>query len=112
MERNCQNSSRRTLLGATIASCVLWSTLASGNGGPFVVKYPAGDPAAKGVLARLAPDLKPAREKTLRVVKEDLSISFLPEAWAPRGKAQPPLAHVTAAYRIRNPGDKEAEDRF
>ena len=25
------------------------------NGGPFVVKYPNGDPAAKGVLARLDP---------------------------------------------------------
>ena len=32
------------------------------NGGPFVLKYPNGDPAAKGVLARLDPDLKPGRE--------------------------------------------------
>ncbi len=33
--------------------------LALANGGPFVVTYPGGDPAAKGVLARLDPSLKP-----------------------------------------------------
>ena len=41
---------------------------AFGNGGPFVVKYPSGDPAAKGVLARLDPSLKPAQETRLRVL--------------------------------------------
>ncbi len=49
---------------------------AAGNGGPFLVKYPGGDPAAKGVLARLDPTLKPAQETRLRVVQEDLTIMF------------------------------------
>lgn len=63
----------------------LWITeLARANGGPFVVKYPGGDPAAKGVLARLAPDLLPAQESRLAVIKEDLSISFEPDEVAIR----------------------------
>ena len=79
---------------------------ASGNGGPFVVKYPNGDPAAKGVLARLDPSLKPARESRLRVVNEDLTISFGRGPF-PRAKDQPlPLAAVVAAYTIENPTEE------
>jgi hypothetical protein len=80
---------------------------ALGNGGPFVLKYPGGDPAAKGVLARLDSSLKPARETRLQVVKEDLSIRFEPDRWpmreAKKGAGQTaPLVAVTAAYLITN----------
>jgi hypothetical protein len=78
-----------------------------GNGGPFVIKYPNGDPAAKGVLARLDPDLKPARETRLQVVKEDLQMRFEPDQFLrsmPEGQRQiTPLALVTANYWITNP---------
>ncbi|GMV96773.1 MAG: hypothetical protein AMXMBFR83_11330 [Phycisphaerae bacterium] len=95
------------------------------NGGPFLVKYPNGDPAAKGVLARLDPDLKPAREERLRVVKEDLRILFVRDgmrmgrAVDAEGKpaeanplARPPLAVVTAAYAIENPSDQQVSVDF
>ena len=71
-------------------------TVVNANGGPFVVRYPSGDPAAKGVLAGLHPDLKPARETRLRVVKEDLKIVF------PLRTIEP-ITHVTAEYTIQNP---------
>jgi len=47
------------------------------NGGPFVVKYPGGDPGARGSMARVGEDLMPGREERLRIVKEDLSITFI-----------------------------------
>ena len=76
-----------------------------GNGGPFVVKSPNGDPAAKGVLARLDPTLKPAQETRLRVLKEDLTIRFVPEqrGWHGDKCRLPPLVEVTAAYQHREP---------
>ena len=64
------------ILVSVLALFVLKLNLALGNGGPFMIKYPNGDPAAKGVLARLDPDLKPTRESRLRVVKEDLKVTF------------------------------------
>ena len=81
---------------------------ALGNGGPFVVKDPHGDPAAKGVLARLDPTLKPAQETRLRVVKEDLTVCFSPDPnpWLEEKARMPPVAEVTAAYQIENPTDK------
>jgi hypothetical protein len=86
---------------------------AFGNGGPFVVKYPSGDPAAKGVLARLDPTLKPAQETRLRVVKEDLTIRFVPEqVWEGDKRKLPPLTSVTAAYTIENPTDEEVTVDF
>jgi len=89
---------------------VLAGGLALANGGPFVVKYPAGDPAAKGILARLDPDLKPRHETRLRVVKEDLKVTFAPEARS--REAPPPLAGVSAAYTIENPTAAEIEVDF
>lgn len=87
-----------------------------GNGGPFVIKYPDGDPAAKGVLARLDENLTPKTEDRLRVIREDLSISIAGPEPAPAqssgkgaaAKASPslpptPLASVSAAYTIENP---------
>jgi len=86
------------------------------NGGPFVIKYPGGDPAAKGVLARLDPDLKPARETRLQVVKEDLTIDFAqgqPGFRAAKADAEtPPLVSVTAAYLITNPTPEAVEVDF
>ncbi len=77
------------------------------NGGPFVLKHPGGDPAAKGVLARLAPDLKPGRETRLQVVREDLEVRFEPApAIGTGGKNQRPagpVAFVAARYFITNP---------
>ncbi|MHC4260345.1 MAG: hypothetical protein ACYSTF_08050 [Planctomycetota bacterium] len=93
-----------------LALLILPTAMAFANGGPFVVKYPDGDPAAKGVLARLDPDLKPALETRLRVVKEDLKLTF--------GKQHPkenpglPLVHVTAEYTINNPTKNEIEVDF
>ena len=89
-------------LGAWIAD------LARANGGPFVLKYPKGDPAAKGVLARLDDNLKPRRETTLRVVKEDLTVTFAPALPG----VDTPLVHVAAAYTIENPTDREIEIDF
>ncbi|MHC4744367.1 MAG: hypothetical protein ACYS8Z_20835, partial [Planctomycetota bacterium] len=83
------------------------ANIAMGNGGPFVVKYPNGDPAAKGVLARLDPDLKPARETRLRVVKEDLKVTFGGGIRFKDGRETTPLAHVVAEYTIENPTDEE-----
>ena len=79
-----------------------------------MVKHPNGDPAAKGVLARLDPTLKPARETRLRVVKEDLTVCFAPEPqhWRSENRKLPPVAEVTAAYRIENPTDKEVTMDF
>ena len=96
---------------AVVAAVVLAGAVAHAllaNGGPFVVKYPGGDPAAKGILARLDPDLRPARETRLRVVKEDLKIIL--GADSPIGgpaAGGPPLATVSAAYTIENPTDEE-----
>jgi hypothetical protein len=82
---------------------------AMGNIGPFVVKYPGGDVAEEGVLARLDPSLKPARETRLRVVKEDLQIglsSFRFET------GMPPDVGVLADYTIENPSDQRIEVDF
>jgi len=101
---------RTSLLVVTLCGI---TTIAFANGGPFVVKYPGGDPAAKGVLARLDPDLKPAREERLQVVKEDLSVSFgKGSSFDGENTNQSPLATVTAEYRIRNPTKESAEVDF
>jgi len=95
--------------------CLLVQSLAHANGGPFVLKYPNGDPAAKGVLARLDPDLKPGRETRLRVIKEDLKVTFggeRPFGWADKSVDGPPLAHVSAEYTIENPTNEEVEVDF
>ncbi|MFB3892098.1 MAG: hypothetical protein ACE15C_08765 [Phycisphaerae bacterium] len=94
---------------AGLAVCVSVSGLVFANGGPFVIKYPSGDPAAKGVLARLEPDLKPGKEERLRVVKEDLKITF---DEARLGTDQTPLAKVSAGYTIENPTDQEIQVDF
>ena len=77
------------------------------NGGPFVVVYPNGDPAAKGILARLDPNLKPAREERLRVLKEDLTIRFGPDKRRGAADSVLPLANVEAVYTIENPTGEE-----
>jgi hypothetical protein len=88
------------VLFALSAGCAL------ANGGPFVVKYPEGDPAAKSVLARLGPDLRPRRETQLRVVEEDLAVAFQSGAFGDDPARVPPLAFVSADYRIENPTDE------
>lgn len=97
------------VLGLIAGLCGIDS--ASGNGGPFVVKYPKGDPAAKGVLARLDPTLKPKRETRLRVVKEDLTISFNRDKLR-KNVQMPPLTSVRAVYTIENPTDREVQVDF
>jgi hypothetical protein len=100
---------------ACTAAMLLTPASALANGGPFVIKYPGGDPAAKGVLARLDPDLKPARESRLQVVKEDLSLRFEPNRFAV-GAADlgrgTPLVAVSAAYLITNPASDTVELDF
>lgn len=102
----------------------LWSAGAVlANGGPFVVKYPEGDPAAKGVVAPLTDQLKPGREERLKVIKEDLDFIFTTDQLhasrqpegdgkAPKTPPLPPLVLVSAAYTIENPTDKEIEVTF
>ena len=80
------------------------------NGGPFVIKYPGGDPAAKGILARLDPTLKPARERTLEVLKEDLTITYSREYFRNVGKQ--PIISVEAKYTIQNPANREIKVDF
>lgn len=92
------------VLVAGCAACVL------ANGGPFVINYPGGDPAAKGVLARLDPNLKPRRETTLRVMEENLKIVFERQPFA--NETRPPIAHVVAEYTIENPTSKSVEVDF
>jgi len=98
-------------IGTAASVCLVGLVLA--NGGPFVVKYPDGDPAAKGVLARLGPDLAPTRETRLRVVKEDLSVTFDKDRFRrAEGHEMPPVAFVSAAYTIENPTDEEVQMDF
>jgi hypothetical protein len=85
------------------------AVVALANGGPFVIRYPEGDPSAKGVLARLDPDLKPRRETQLRVVKEDLKVAF---STAPFESGGPPLATVSAVYTIENPTAEDIDVDF
>jgi hypothetical protein len=98
------------MLMSILALLILPTAMAFANGGPFVVKYPDGDPAAKGVLARLDPDLKPALETRLRVVNEDLKLTFGKQH--PEENAGLPLVHVTADYTINNPTKDEIEVDF
>ena len=108
---------RRT---ARVAMALLGvASVAWGNGGPFVVKYPKGDPAAKGVLATLDPSLKPTRETRLRVLKEDLKIAFANDGGlavpAIKGAKSPerlPIVEVSAIYTIENPTGEAIEVDF
>ncbi|HOW73258.1 MAG TPA: hypothetical protein PKY77_21885 [Phycisphaerae bacterium] len=96
------------------------SSVVLANGGPFVVKYPEGDPAAKGVLAPLTNQLKPGREERLKVLKEDLELVFVSDRSHIHVRAGgqeapsplPPLVVVSAAYTIENPTDKDIEVAF
>jgi len=100
------------ILVSVFALCVLTGSFALANGGPFVLKYPNGDPAAKGVLARLDPGLKPARETRLRVIKEDLKVTFGKDGTSKSNATMPPLVRVSAEYTIENPTGKEVEVDF
>ena len=107
---------KRTQLALGLVACLVVGMMAAelvmANGGPFVIKYPNGDPAAKGVLARLGENLKPGRIKGLRVVEEDLTVVFHhnPMTWG--GKTDSPLASVSAAYTIENPTGRDVEIDF
>ncbi len=104
-------------LAVTLSGGFLASSDVLANGGPFLVKYPNGDPAARGVPARLDPSLKPTREERLRVVKEDLAIRFVvdpmyaervaaaPTTPVPTPKAPAPTPVVPAPA---SPGAKNA----
>jgi hypothetical protein len=98
------------ILVVTLVSYFLVVSSVFANGGPFVLKYPNGDPAAKAVFARLGPDLKPGMETRLRVIKEDLKITF--EKEQRNDITEPPLAKVSAEYTIENPTDREVEVDF
>ena len=108
--------SRIARTSVILVSIMVVSILAAGkvfaNGGPFVIKYPNGDPAAKGVLARLDPDLMPGRESRLKVVKEDLKVTFDKDRILRPESSGPPLVHVSAQYTIENPTDQEIEVDF
>ncbi len=108
----------RTRLAAacSLALCLLSIGFALANGGPFAIRYPDGDPAAKGILARIDPALKPRRETVLRVVKEDLTFLFQQgrEMYSDPGgrQAGPPRVRVSAKYTIENPTDKPIQVDF
>jgi hypothetical protein len=111
----CRTKKTGLILLSVLTLCLLVQSLAVGNGGPFVIKYPNGDPAAKGVLARLDPDLKPGRETRLRVIKENLNVTFGRERTFGKAKVStdgPPLAYVSAEYTIENPTNEEVEVDF
>ena len=97
------------MVSAILLATWYWANPAFGNGGPFVVKYPGGDPAAKGIAARFDPDLKPGSEERLRVVQEDLRILFATE---PFKANETPLATVSAKYTIQNPTSERIEVDF
>ena len=107
---------KRVLLG-TIAVLMI-AILVHGNAGPFIIKYPNGDPGAKGVMARLDPMLRPARESRLRVVSEDLIFNFTNSNLLSRrisGETEQwyvPLVKVRASYTIENPTKEEISIDF
>ncbi len=103
----------KAVMGLAVGLVVSLAQMATANGGPFIVKYPGGDPAAKGVLARLDPSLKPAAEERLKVLYENLSIDFVQDK-GPRfaHRDAEPLVAVKAEYRIANPVDGEVEVDF
>ncbi len=107
-----KNQTKTLTLLAAIVLFISAGNSAFANGGPFVLKYPNGDPAAKGVLARLDPDLKPARETRLRVIKEKLNITFDKERFLITNNNQHPLVYVSAEYTIENPTDEQIEVDF
>ncbi len=111
-----KNQTETLALALVVIGLLVWAgSFALANGGPFVLKYPNGDPAAKGVLARLDPDLKPGRETRLRVIKEDLKVTFgreRPFGRAVKSTDGPPLAYVSAEYTIENPTNEEVEVDF
>ena len=96
--------SRISALAVAFSFCAMLP--AGANGGPFVLKYPGGDPAAKGVLARLDPNLKPGFETRLRVLREDLKIEYHRNVFFSPESGDPPLVGVTAEYTIENPTDE------
>jgi hypothetical protein len=103
--------SRKCVLVAAAMLCAS-AVVALANGGPFVIKYPNGDPAAKGILARIDPSLRPAQETRLKVVKEQLGLAFeTPEYGGPDVDA-PPVAYVSAVYTIQNPTDQQIDIDF
>jgi len=108
-----KNQTQTFILAVAAISLLIWApSSACANGGPFVLKYPNGDPAAKGVLARLDPDLKPARETRLRVIKEDLKVTFDKDHFLKTRASDPPLVHVSAEYTIENPTNEQVEVDF
>ena len=109
-----KNQSKILMLAVTAAGVLIAAeSCAFANGGPFLLKYPNGDPAAKGVLARLDPDLKPGIETRLRVVKEDLKIVFGREWRSAKNRTEgPPLVRVSAQYTIENPTDERVSVDF
>ena len=99
--------------GIAVVGVLALAGTALGNGGPFVLKYPKGDPAAKGVLARIDRSLLPARETQLEVVKEDLTITYAQDDVGRMvGKANNPLVHVVAEYTIKNPSKEMVKIDF
>ena len=101
-----------TLAIVVIVLLGLAGSSAFANGGPFVLKYPNGDPAAKGVLARLDPDLKPGWETRLRVIKEDLKVTFDKYRFLKARPGDVPLVYVSAEYTIENPTNRQVEVDF
>jgi len=106
------NTVRNLLVGmgvfGVLAVCA--ADAARGNEGPFVIRYPEGDVAANGVLARLDPSLRPGRETRLRVLDETLEVSFLTQLWnivdTPTMRDRDPTTAgvgVNVTYRIENP---------
>jgi len=102
----------RTLKTSVIVLSIFTTNFALANGGPFVLKYPNGDPAAKGILARIDPDLKPGHEDRLRVIEEELKVRFDNNYHLIEGTKGPPKAHVVAEYTIENPTSEEIEVDF
>lgn len=82
-------------LAVILSGATLTSPRVLANGGPFLIKYPNGDPAARGIPARLDPSLKPTREERLRVVKEDLTIRCLVDPQY-AGRAAAPVREVVS----------------
>lgn len=113
-------NNRKTLTIAAVLTAIVVSNIPLfANGGPFLIKYPEGDPSGKGVLARLDPDLKPMRETRLRVLRENLRVSFKSEDRIAKAFARsapeyvhPPLVEVSAEYTIENPTAEPIEVDF
>ena len=98
----------RFTAGACLAASLLAAEWAAGNTGPFLVRYPNGDPAAKGVLARAGSEPKTGAGTAAPGGER----GFDDQVFTPARFGGAPAVFVQAGYTIENPADRQVEADF